>query len=434
MPCFAQSAALAQAAPFLRSQPDSATCVGPAVNGGYACRPSPSNASHERASRALLAHFLALSPDDRAPAVRLARCPRRASAAYVRRIDFDRDAAFGVHDDSLRARRASPTWRFCGRPRGARARRCCRTPRARRSAVRCSSAARGARAQPIRAHALHALPPRRTPRSSTSRSSFGMHIVTEAGDADAHLELPPASAGLDRRRIRRPTGWRCTTTRSSRSVAAWKGVNTALRRRAARRPLRVRASGLAPIARGQDRNVTPDRYLAHLRGTLERIRADGFYKIGAGDPHARRSPAIVHRRRRRGRQLLRQQLPRPRRRSAARRRGAGRSRPLRLRDGVRALHLRHAERAQGARSARSPRSSAPTTRSSTRAASTPTAGCSRRCSAEEDAVISDELNHASIVDGIRLCKAQPLPLSQQRHGGPRGEARARPTPPARASS
>ena len=24
--------------------------------------------------------------------------------------------------------------------------------------------------------------------------------------------------------------------------------------------------------------VTPDRYLAHLRGTLERIRADGFYK------------------------------------------------------------------------------------------------------------------------------------------------------------
>ncbi len=40
----------------------------------------------------------------------------------------------------------------------------------------------------------------------------------------------------------------------------------------------------------------------------------------------------------------------------------------------------------------------------------------------EDAVISDELNHASMIDGIRLCKARRLRYKTLRHGGPGGPA------------
>ena len=91
----------------------------------------------------------------------------------------------------------------------------------------------------------------------------------------------------------------------------------------------------------------------------------------------------------------------------ARGRGGG-ARALGLWPLVGAFHLRHPDAAQAIWSSGSAASSAPRTRFSTARASTPTRACSRRCSRREDAVISDELNHASIIDGVRLCKAQRL--------------------------
>ena len=54
----------------------------------------------------------------------------------------------------------------------------------------------------------------------------------------------------------------------------------------------------------------------------------------------------------------------------------------------------------------SPTSSAPRTRSSTRSCFDANGGLFETLLGEEDAIISDALNHASIIDGIRLCKAE----------------------------
>ena len=144
-----------------------------------------------------------------------------------------------------------------------------------------------------------------------------------------------------------------------------------------------------------------------LASQLDEIREAGHLQDRARDDDA---AGRARRRRgtRRAAQPLREQLPRPRRPPGDRRGRARGARPLGLRHGVGALHLRDAGDPPRARGAALARSSAPRTRSSSARASTRTAACSRRCSASEDAVISDELNHASIIDGIRLCKAQRL--------------------------
>ena len=56
----------------------------------------------------------------------------------------------------------------------------------------------------------------------------------------------------------------------------------------------------------------------------------------------------------------------------------------------------------------SARSSARRTRSSTRSCFDANGGLFETLLGAEDAIISDELNHASIIDGVRLCKAQRL--------------------------
>ena len=108
----------------------------------------------------------------------------------------------------------------------------------------------------------------------------------------------------------------------------------------------------------------------------------------------------------RGAEPLRQQLPRPRRPPGADRGRAGGARPLGLRPGVAC--------ASSAARRRSTRSSRRGSRAFLGTEDTilygscfdANGGLFETLLGPEDAVISDALNHASIIDGIRLCKAQ----------------------------
>lgn len=177
----------------------------------------------ERSRSEILAHFLALSSEDR----RL-RFGSSLSAegieAYVRRIDFDSDTAFGVHDDSLRLVAVAhvallddhaelglsvlPGHR--GRGLG--------------SALFERGAAH-ARNRSVRTLFMHCL--RENAAIVHIAQRFGMRIVMEYGEADAHIELPPASA--------ESIAGEFVTDRLAlydyalkSHVAAWRGVATAL--------------------------------------------------------------------------------------------------------------------------------------------------------------------------------------------------------------
>ena len=141
-----------------------------------------------------------------------------------------------------------------------------------------------------------------------------------------------------------------------------------------------------------------------LAAELDEIRDAGLFKAERviGSPQQ----AQRARRRRRGAEPLREQLPRARRPPGADRGRAGGARPLGLRDGVAC-----ASSAARRRSTRSSR------RASQRFLGTEdtilygscfdaNGGLFETLLGPEDAVISDALNHASIIDGIRLCKAQ----------------------------
>ena len=150
--------------------------------------------------------------------------------------------------------------------------------------------------------------------------------------------------------------------------------------------------------------MTPDRYLAHLRGTLDRIRADGFYK-SERVIRTPQMPALVLAG---GATVVNfcannylGLADDPQLVAAARdgldRYGYGMA-SVRFICGTQSVH----RELEAALAAFLDTDDAILYSSCFDA----NGGLFETLLADEDAVISDELNHASIVDGIRLCKAR----------------------------
>ena len=177
----------------------------------------------ERARGTLLAHFLALSPEDR----RLrfgSSLSAEGVAAYVHGIDFDRDAVFAVHDDSLEL--VGIAHLALGAPHAELG--LSVLPAHRGRGVGSALFERGvehARNRLASTLFMHCLRENAAILHIAQRA--GMHIVTESGDADAHLELPPASAGsIAEELVNDRVALYDYALKAE--VAAWKGVNAAL--------------------------------------------------------------------------------------------------------------------------------------------------------------------------------------------------------------
>ncbi len=141
-----------------------------------------------------------------------------------------------------------------------------------------------------------------------------------------------------------------------------------------------------------------------LRPQLDDLQVQRSVQARAPDRGAARGGHP--RRRPRGHQLLRQQLSRPGQPSRHRRGGPRGAAPLRLRHGLGALHLRHAGRCTRSWKRRSPASCGKDDAILYSSCWDANGGLFETILGDEDAVLSDELNHASIIDGVRLCKAR----------------------------
>ena len=181
-----------------------------------------------------------------------------------------------------------------------------------------------------------------------------------------------------------------------------------------------RLGGGAVYGTLRDDLVERARRDARGRALQDRARDDD----AAGRARRRRADA-------RAAQPLREQLPRPRRPPGDGRGGARGARPLGLRDGLGALHLRHAGAPQRARGAalRVPRHRGhDPLQLLLRRERRPVRGAARRARTRSSPT---QLNHASIIDGDPAVQGAAAPLRERRHGRARGAARAR--PPARAT-